>query len=62
MNAQDIQRGEIFASNLYATVHRDGPRDLSPAEKEALAAHLLSTTISWVQARNRGASLTEGAR
>jgi hypothetical protein len=45
--------GFAFADRLYALIYEHGPNEMSRAEKDALAGHLLSTAIEWVKARNR---------
>lgn len=51
--SRDIKRGELFAEELFELVRVRAPSDFSISEKDGLAAHLLSTAVSWVQARNR---------
>lgn len=52
--------GMAFADGLYTLVHSLGPRQLSTAQKEAMADYLLQSAIEWAKAAGRAAQNGNG--
>ena len=50
-------RGERFADELYALVHRLGPPEMDIHQRDAMANYLLESAVEWVRAANRRTAL-----